>query len=162
MLETQDLAAQEKEETNDTSTAVGRLSFPTLKWGEWADDSGLSTIGGRNEWTEHATRVTPSWNGAKSLGALRWSYHGTSGLYPVSFPPGWIGKEPCPFTRPLPRSVQRDSRASHHMYRCIFFFCIAQLHSCDILHTKSVECIQTCFCQVKLDKCVTHSFSLSQ
>ncbi len=35
------------------------------------------------------------------------------------------------------------------------FSCITQLRlvrSCDILHTKFIECIQTCFCQVKLDK----------
>ncbi len=34
---------------------------------------------------------------------------------------------------------------------CALFSCIAQLrlvHSCDILHTKFIECIQACFCQV--------------
>ena len=42
------------------------------------------------------------------------------------------------------------------------FSCIAWLrlvHSCDILHTKFIGCNQACLCQVKLDQCVTHSFS---
>ncbi len=48
------------------------------------------------------------------------------------------------------------------LFTCAPFSCVARLrlvHSYDMLHTKFIGCNQTCVCQVKLDKCVTHSFS---
>ena len=92
MLDAQDLATLDKKETTATSTSVGLMSFPTLSGsgrGEWADNCGLSAVGGRNEWTEHITSITPSWNGAWHLGTLRWSCHRTSRLH--SFPSPWAG-----------------------------------------------------------------------
>ena len=60
ILDAKDLATLEIVDAAATLTAVEPLAFPTLSGGEWADDSSLSTVGERIEWTKHAMSGTPS------------------------------------------------------------------------------------------------------
>ncbi len=97
----------EPEDATATSAALRPLSFPTLSGME----SGLVTQG-RIEWTRNAASVTPPFGEARRHSALCWACHQTRWFYPVSFPQGWIGKEPCAFITPVFWDAQRDCRAS--------------------------------------------------
>ena len=121
LLEAQDL-------TNLTDLTKKRKPLsPRLHWGPCPSllsacvcvcgGGGLTTqaspqFGGWNEWTEHATSITHSFNGARHIGALRWSCQGTGRLHHVSFSSGWIRNEPCSLTRPIPGGVQHVSGAT--------------------------------------------------
>ncbi len=98
-------------DTTATSAALRPLSFPALS-GIGSGSATRASPRGRNEWTRNAASVNPPSGRARHCSALCWTYCGTSRFYPITFPKGWIGKEPRAFTKPVFGSSQHNCRAS--------------------------------------------------